>query len=363
MAELRGTKSRLLIAELRRLGGGPLTHEELYRRSPTIQKVFPNAIAVSRRLSDLYGTGSFLTRVSQKQEGGRKQYAYQYKEEETLGSARGSGIPDASGGPAEGSGPSSSIQRARAALGLAKTPHREPVSPSINPAPNPQEPSVQAPEVISATKAGPAVRPVSVKRKAAEPPLERPEEAKASPFEPAKTQNMVREDPLAHMLTGIFSDLLTQLIDDLAPSFRRALASAPQTEQVREALQRAIQPTGPEVAEEFEATGGKAETQKGPVLKVLVVGLLGQQADSLRQVVKDRAKLLFWNEDRVSEQLKQLIDNSQVVIGATKFISHAVDGVLSRADHYMRIHGGVSKIRLELEKLLQNPPEDLVSSG
>lgn len=348
MAELRGTKSRLLIAEIRRLGGGPFTHEDLYKQSPAIQKEFTDAIAVSRRLSDLYGSGDMLDRVSQKRENGRKQYAYSYRKPELLGSPK----PDPAQAPAAAPAGSdhsqkTSLQAAREAMGLPKKTQPGAILPPVNP-------------VLTATEAPSRKDPAPAKKPADRPvssPTREPDQALPAYPEDTEVPTHSAPDPLSHILTGIFSDLICQLIDELAPSLHKALTAAPRTEQVREAIQRALQPTEAESWTEEEPVEDteRPKADSADHLRVLIVGLLGQQAESLKQVFKDRLKLQFWNEDRANDQLKQLVENAQVVIGATKFISHAIDGVLTRSENYIRVHGGVSKIRLELSHLLRNP--------
>jgi len=363
MAELRGTKSRLIIAEIRRLGGGPLTHEELYRQSPAIQKEFADSIAVSRRLSDLYKAGSFLGRVSQKREGGRKQYAYHYVPPESLPSLSGSSAASDLEKPQEAKAPT--LQKARAAMGLlSDTGEATTVVPSTRSraTKTPLQPSTETPRKGPGpeTIAG-ASGTTSVWEHPASATLNTNSESKKEKASEDRSDSSV--DPLAHLLTGLFSDLLSQLIEEVAPSLRKALLAAPQTAQVRTALKRAVQAeayaqdleeaeTGTETLETEET---RTKSGESTALRVLVVGLLGQQAETLKYAYRNRIRFQFWNEDRVNDQLKHLIDTSEVVIGATKFISHAVDGVLSRANRYIRVHGGVSKIRLELTKLLREP--------
>lgn len=356
MAELRGTKSRLLVAEIRRLGGGPLTHEELYQQSAAIQKEFPDSIAVSRRLSDLFKSGTLLGRVSKKQDGGRKQFAYHYVAPEQLSSPTETQTASPTK-PAENS--TSTLRKARAAMGLSpETKTEEGIVPAFLRTKPASATATSTPTPAALPASATTTRPQSIPESPV-PEASRPQ-PKPQPETTAPGAAESASDPLAHLLTGLFSDLLSQLIDEVAPSLRKALLTAPQTAQVRAALQRAVRPDD-YVSEEEEgeaeieasSAAATAEGKEKPALRVLIVGLLGQQAENLKHAYRERIRFQFWNEDRANDQLKQLISGSEVVIGATKFISHAVDGVLSRADRYVRVHGGVSKIRLELSKLLK----------
>ncbi len=376
MANVRSSKSKMVLAELKRLGGGPFTHEELYEQSATLRREFPESVLLSRRLSDLYNTSDQLDRVQRKsQSGGRKQYAYAYKEAgQPLSRADtgGEAIPE-------------SLQHARDLLGLTEetpstqtriTPSRAPAAPVAAPAaapkqipasasrsPKPETPkSIPSPAQAPSENARPApVAPTVAAKEQAVPLREAPQTRQ--PVPPVQSTVAYSEPPagselsevLGDLFTDMFSGMMVRMIEQVGPAIREALLAAPHTRVVKEALRQVL------IQEEAEAEAEvpvqeEAPERLAPRRKVLIVGLLSQQANVLKTQFGKDLDLSFWNEDRVNDRLQALLDTSQTVFGATKFISHAIDGTLTRAGDYRRVHGGISKLRGELHALLKEEP-------
>lgn len=360
MAAVRSSKSKIVLAEIKRLGGGPFTHEELYDRSPTLRKEFPESVLLSRRLSDLYNTSDQLVREQRKSHtGGRKQYAYAYKEAGARPAVAATSRPDE--GVPEG------VKRMQAMMGLtdetpATAPQREPVQPSKASAPAATKkapPVVRAPRPAAVKQPATAgkARPEAAKPAATPPPPVAPR-SDVPPVQPVANYAPVPEESewpevLSDLFTDMFSDMIVRMIEQVGPAIREALFSAPQTRIVKEALRRVLTPETFPTEESEEESAAPSQEESVARRKVLVVGLLSQQANVLKEQFGKHLDLSFWNEDRVNDRLQGLLDSNQTVFGATKFISHAIDGVLTRSPDYRRVHGGVSKLRGELRALLK----------
>lgn len=371
MAAVRSSKSKIVLAEIKRLGGGPFTHEELYDRSPTLRKEFPESVLLSRRLSDLYNTSDQLVREQRKSHaGGRKQYAYAYKEAGTRPAVATTSRPDED--------LPESLKRMQAMMGLTDdlpttVAPEKPVQPSKVAAPAtakkaPAAPAVKTPPLPTpapAPKEHPATADTVAKARPEAPKPEVPPIPEARSVTPPVSLADYTQVPeesewpevLSDLFTDMFSDMIVRMVEQVGPAIREALFSAPQTRVVKEALRRVLtpEPLEPFVADEPTTDAQVATPKEESVVrrKVLIVGLLGQQANVLKEQFGKHLDLSFWNEDRVNDRLQGLLDSNQTVFGATKFISHAIDGVLTRSPDYRRVHGGVSKLRGELRALLK----------
>ncbi|WP_031570612.1 hypothetical protein [Acidithiobacillus thiooxidans] len=320
---------------------------------------------MSRRLSDLYNTSDQLVREQRKSHtGGRKQYAYAYKEAGARPAVAATSRSDE--GVPEG------VKRMQAMMGLTDetpatapqttAPQREPVQSSKASAPAATK---KAPPVVRTPRPAAAERPATAGKA-------RPEAAKpaATPQPPVAPRSVVPPvhpvanyapvpeesewpEVLSDLFTDMFSDMIVRMIEQVGPAIREALFSAPQTRIVKEALRRVLTPETFPTEESEEESAAPSQEESVARRKVLVVGLLGQQANVLKEQFGKHLDLSFWNEDRVNDRLQGLLDSNQTVFGATKFISHAIDGVLTRSPDYRRVHGGVSKLRGELRALLK----------
>lgn len=99
----------------------------------------------------------------------------------------------------------------------------------------------------------------------------------------------------------------------------------------------------------------KATPQRKPVL--LMLNLLPIQFNSIQKEYGDRFELRLWSDKESSaKQLKDLCSTAHKVYGMTKFMSHSVDSMASKAagHNYIRFTGGVSALKRTMESTLLN---------
>ncbi|MHB1665994.1 hypothetical protein [Thiomonas sp.] len=368
-----GTKAAMILSALKQSGDWK-THDELYKQSPILQREFATPLLLSRRLSDLYGNGQYLDRKRVEGPGQRLQYAYKAKEVEVgIRPAREAPVSPA---PASTGAPLSRMAALRQRAGV-----EIPTSgghPTLEFAPEPavaraapeipaKGPTVLPPPAAATPK--PVRKPVAPAR-ASEAREARPAAA-AIPESPTETgapsvldwdswpqPKPASENPLVDLFTDLFSGLFVQVIRQTGPALREALFRASSSPEVKEAiaevLQTPIDHAPEEAAPEPEPSAPTVPREAMP--KVLIVGLLNQQADQIRKQFGERLDLRFWAADRPNPQLQALLDSADVVVGATKFITHSIDGALTRSKNYIRMHGGVSRLRLQLKELLDSHP-------
>lgn len=94
-------------------------------------------------------------------------------------------------------------------------------------------------------------------------------------------------------------------------------------------------------------TGAKIKLKR-----VTVVGLLPQQSGMISREYGSRLDLRFFGTDDNIGEIKNSAANSAFSLGMVGFMSHSTDGVLAKNENYIRVSGGMSKLRSVLDNLV-----------
>lgn len=79
--------------------------------------------------------------------------------------------------------------------------------------------------------------------------------------------------------------------------------------------------------------------------KVLIVGLLPQQAHEIESEFSEMLHLSFVQSDENKDKLKHRLDGADTVIVMTKFVSHSHSDITKRHNNVVNINGGVSSLK------------------
>lgn len=86
-------------------------------------------------------------------------------------------------------------------------------------------------------------------------------------------------------------------------------------------------------------------------LKVTIIGLLPQQANTIRGIYKDELDLKFIEVDTSTIKMQATAATSDQVVLMTKFIPHEIQTALRKHD-LVYCNGGVSSLKLALDAML-----------
>ncbi len=87
--------------------------------------------------------------------------------------------------------------------------------------------------------------------------------------------------------------------------------------------------------------------------KVLLIGLLPNQENIIKNEYSDMFELVFANRELPGGVLKGKASKCANTLVLTDFISHTVEKALSRVHGYVRVSGGISSLRVELNKIIK----------
>ena len=87
-------------------------------------------------------------------------------------------------------------------------------------------------------------------------------------------------------------------------------------------------------------------------LKVTIIGLLPQQANTIRSIYDDKLDLKFIEVDTSTIKIRSTAESSDQVVLMTKFISHEIRNALRKHD-LVHCNGGVSSLKLKLDAMLR----------
>lgn len=85
--------------------------------------------------------------------------------------------------------------------------------------------------------------------------------------------------------------------------------------------------------------------------KITIVGLLPQQADTIRSIYGDELDLRFIEVDTSASRVRATAESSDKVVLMTKFIPHEMQSTLRKHD-LVYCNGGVSSLKLALDVML-----------
>lgn len=133
---------------------------------------------------------------------------------------------------------------------------------------------------------------------------------------------------------------IDELIDTIAH-----VAALKFADQFKNALKRIVEDGSHDFVQTL--SGNKPKRKR-----VTVVGLLPQQAGMLGLEYGSRLDCRFLGSDSNVNELRSATNNSDFVLGMVGFMSHSTDGVLAKSESYLRVSGGMSKLRSILDKLV-----------
>lgn len=84
--------------------------------------------------------------------------------------------------------------------------------------------------------------------------------------------------------------------------------------------------------------------------KITIVGLLAQQANTIKKLYGDDLDLRFIEVDTSTSKIKATAETSDQVVLMTKFIPHEVQTALRKHD-LVYCNGGVSSLKLQLDEI------------
>lgn len=85
--------------------------------------------------------------------------------------------------------------------------------------------------------------------------------------------------------------------------------------------------------------------------KITIVGLLAQQANTIKKLYGDDLDLRFIEVDTSTSKIRATAETSDQVVLMTKFIPHEVQTALRKHD-LVYCNGGVSSLKLQLDAML-----------
>jgi hypothetical protein len=91
-----------------------------------------------------------------------------------------------------------------------------------------------------------------------------------------------------------------------------------------------------------------APAQKPKLKKVLVAGLLGMQAESVKRQFGDKFDLRFLYADDKVSRVREQARHADVAIGMVGFISHKQEPALQACPDYRRVSNGVTSLKTVL---------------
>lgn len=86
--------------------------------------------------------------------------------------------------------------------------------------------------------------------------------------------------------------------------------------------------------------------------KVLIIGLKPQQAGLIQQDFGQHLDLKFAGSDESLQHVKHLLDGRDAIIAMTGFISHSHDELAKGHAQYLRVSGGMTRLRSKLSELI-----------
>lgn len=144
----------------------------------------------------------------------------------------------------------------------------------------------------------------------------------------AKKPKSTMDDMVASFVDQFANTLVTALVETLKPRIEAKL---------REALPAALPKINPPAPKQEVLPSKK---------KVLVVGLLPQQAGMIASEFGEVFDLNFADKDALNGKLKTQVLHSDLVVGMVGFISHAQDDILQMAGgYYRKCSGGMTRLR------------------
>jgi len=91
--------------------------------------------------------------------------------------------------------------------------------------------------------------------------------------------------------------------------------------------------------------------------RVLVVGLLGSQAEAIRRDFGDKLDLRFLTQEDSSQRIKENAEGADKVYGMVGYMGHHVEKAIIRGggrDKYLRINGTTSELKTALNAFVSN---------
>ena len=85
--------------------------------------------------------------------------------------------------------------------------------------------------------------------------------------------------------------------------------------------------------------------------KITIIGLLPQQANTIRDIYGDGMDLRFIEVDTPTSKIRATAETSDQVVLMTKFIPHEIQTALRKHD-LVFCNGGVSSLKLTLDAML-----------
>ena len=86
-------------------------------------------------------------------------------------------------------------------------------------------------------------------------------------------------------------------------------------------------------------------------LKITIIGLLPQQANTIQSIYGEALNLRFIETDTPTQKIRCSAESSDQVVLMTKFIPHEIQTALRQMD-LVYCNGGVSSLKLKLDAML-----------
>lgn len=143
--------------------------------------------------------------------------------------------------------------------------------------------------------------------------------------------------------------------DNLKAALVDLIVTAMESPRGQEALRRAMRPDVPPPPRAVATAHTKdmlVERFAGPKRKVLIVGLLGVQAETVKQSYSDKLELRFLSQEDTVKRMREQSRGVDVTIGMVGFMSHPQDKALNKeSENYRRVSNGVSGLKSVLHSI------------
>jgi hypothetical protein len=104
---------------------------------------------------------------------------------------------------------------------------------------------------------------------------------------------------------------------------------------------------------------GKPDLSRIPVNKtkmkrVIVAGSLNSQSNSIEKEFGEKLDLRFWTKDQSNDTLRSMLQHADAAVAMVGFLSHPQDNIIKSSKvMYIPVSGGVTQVKLTLQKLLE----------
>jgi hypothetical protein len=104
---------------------------------------------------------------------------------------------------------------------------------------------------------------------------------------------------------------------------------------------------------------GRPDLSKIPVnrtkmKRVVVAGSLNSQGNVIAKEFGEKLDLRFWTKDQSNDTLRSMLQHADAAVAMVGFLSHPQDNIIKSSKvMYIPVSGGVTQVKLTLQKLLE----------